>query len=171
MKKILLIVICILFSNSVISQNTIEIEFTKDKEVLLNKTKLSNSMTIEDIKELLGEEPIIYKEYLTGKINYHYKEFGISIHTSNGKFAFIGLNFNWDGDKTFPKNSYTGIFKIGDLTIDIKTDLSIIEKIKFVELLPIMPNKFFMSNPKKEKTPIIIGFKDKLITQVGFEFH
>ena len=170
MKKTLFIVICIIFANSILAQNNIDIEFTENKEVFLNNKKLSNTTTIEDIKELIGE-PIIYKEYVTGKVNYHYKDLGLSIHTVNDKLAFIGLNFNWDGDKTFPDTTYSGSFKIGDLAVDAKTDLSIIDKIKFIELVPIMPNKFYMSNPKKEKTPAIVGFKDKIITQFGFEFH
>ncbi|MFD2915634.1 DUF7738 domain-containing protein [Psychroserpens luteus] len=162
-------IIAIVFLNVTFAQTNVEIEFTKDKEVVLNETTLNTNTSLEEITKILGT-PTVYKEYPTGKINYHYKEHGISIHTVKDKLIFIGLNFNWDGDKNFPETSYSGTFKIDELSIDKISNNSIIDNIKFVDIVAVMPN-LYMSNPKVESTPIVIGFKDNLITQIGFEFH
>ena len=169
MKNILFAIIAFACINLTFAQTNLEVEFTKDKEVVINKIKLNAKTSLEDIKKILGT-PIIYKNYRSGKINYHYKELGISFHTIKDKLIFIGLNFNWDGDKNFPETTYTGTFKVDDLSIDKNSDNTIIEKIKIVDIKCIVPN-LCMSNPKEESTPIVIGFKDNLVTQIGFEFH
>ena len=169
MKNILFIIITFSCVNLTLAQTSIEIEFTKNKEVVLNNTKLNAETSLEDIKKILGT-PIIYKSYRSGKINYQYNELGISFHTIKDKLSFIGLNFNWDGDKNFPETAYSGTFKIDDLSIDKNSDNSIIDKIKFVDIKCVVPN-LCMSNPEVESTPIVIGFKDDLVTQIGFEFH
>jgi len=169
MKKLLFTLIAIAFINLSMAQTKVAIAFTKDKVVILNDIKLSTANSIEDIEKILGKGTV-YKEYASGKINYHFKEHGISVHTVKEKLLFIGMNFNWDGDKTFPETNYTGSFKIDDLVIDNKSSEKIIEEIKNVQVKRVYPG-LYMSNPKEESTPIIIGFKDDLITQVGFEFH
>jgi hypothetical protein len=169
MKNRLIIIIAFAFLNVISAQTVVDIEFTKDKVVMLNGTELGPNTSFDEVKEILGT-PVVYKSYRSGKTNYHYEELGISFHTVDNKLLFIGLNFNWDGDETFPQTPYTGTFKIDDLSIDKDSDHSIVDKIKIVELITIMPN-FYMSNPKVESTPIVLGFKDNLVTQIGFEFH
>lgn len=169
MKNVLLLFAFSLLSSLSFTQSTIELNYTSDKKVYLNDTKLTKSTTIDDLKEILGE-PIIYKEYPTGKINYHYKEHGITVHTVNGKLLFIGVNLNWDGDKNFPEKTFEGILKIGDITIDKNSTEEFIPQITFIEISCPIPG-MCMTIDKKEKTPILIGFKDELVTQVGFEFH
>lgn len=169
MKNILFILLAFASVNLAVAQKNIEIEFTKDKEVIVNNTKLSKESSFQDIKELLGE-PTIYKNFRSGKINYHYENLGIAFHTINNKLVFFGINFNWDGDESFPEKEYNGTFKIDDLSINKESKKSIIDTIKIVELKCIVPS-LCVSNPEIEKTPIIIGFNNSLITQIGFEFH
>nr|WP_321247239.1 hypothetical protein [uncultured Psychroserpens sp.] len=169
MKKRLIIIIALAFLNVMSAQTVVDIEFTKDKVVVLNGTKLGPNTSFDEVKEILGT-PVVYKSYRSGKTNYHYEELGMSFHTVDDKLLFIGLNFNWDGDETFPKTLYTGTFKFGDVTIDNTSDNSFIDKIEMVTIMSVMPG-LYMSNPKVESTPVIIGFKDNLVTQIGFEFH
>ncbi|WP_290701334.1 hypothetical protein [Lacinutrix sp.] len=169
MKKILFTIFTLFLFNAAFSQEIIKIEFTKDKELLINSLILSKLTTISELNKILGE-PTIYKFYRSGKINYHFKEKGITVQTFDNKLIFIGLNFNWDGDATFPQTSYTGTFNIADLYVDKNSSNSIIENIKVVEIKCILPT-LCMSDPKKESTPIIIGFKNDLVTQIGFQFH
>ncbi|WP_040281259.1 DUF7738 domain-containing protein [Psychroserpens damuponensis] len=169
MKNTLIIIMAIACFNVISAQKDVNIEFTTDKNVILNGTTLTTETSVEDIKTILGT-PTVYKSYSSGKTNYHYNDLGIAFHTVKDKLLFIGVNFNWDGDKTFPENSYTGTFKIDDLLIDKTSGNSIIDNIKMVDVIAIMPN-LYMSNPKVESTPMIIGFKDDVVTQIGFEFH
>ena len=171
MKKPLLILIVIFLSNFIYSQTKVDIEFVDETNVLLNKIKIDKTTSFSIIKKILGE-PIIYKEYPSGKINYHYKELGLSVHTVDDKLLFIGVNYNWDGDKTFPESTYVGQLKIDGVKFDKNTNEEIISKIKNLEFLTIMPG-FLMSKPltKKKNTFAILGFKDSIVTQVGFEFH
>jgi len=169
MKNRIIIIIALAFFNVITAQTVVDMEFTKDKVVILNGKTLGPNTSFDEVKEILGT-PVVYKSYPTDKTNYHYEELGISFHTVDDKLLFIGLNFNWDGDKTFPETSYSGTFKIDDLSIDKDSDHSIVDKIEMVKLVTIMPN-FYMSNPKVESTPIILGFKNNVVTQIGFEFH
>jgi len=169
MKNRIIIIIALAFLNVISAQTVVDMEFTKDKVVIINGKALGPNTSFDEVKEILGT-PVVYKSYPTGKTNYHYEELGISLHTVDDKLLFIGLNFNWDGDKTFPQTPYTGTFKFGDITIDKTSDNSLIDKIEMVKLISVMPG-LYMSNPKEESTPVIIGFKDNLVTQIGFEFH
>lgn len=169
MKKILLLLLLSTFSATLFGQTTTSIEFTKDKELLLNGVVLSANSTMDDIQKILGD-PEIYKEYVTGKTNYHYKELGISVHAMDNQLLFIGANFNWDGDKTFPKTSFMGTCKIGGISFDLTSSEKEVNKIDVVELISVMPG-LYMSNPKIDKVAIILGVKEDLVTQIGFEFQ
>ncbi len=73
MKKILLITFCLFAYSISYSQTKVNIEFINETKVLLNEIEINRSTSFSDIKELLGE-PVVYKEYPTGKINYHYND-------------------------------------------------------------------------------------------------
>ncbi len=171
MKNILLIATCFFTINTIYAQTEIKIEFINETKVILNEIEINKSTTFDIIKKILGE-PVIYKEYITGKINYHYNQFGISIHTFEGNLTFIGANFNWDGDKTFPNTTYSGTLKIDGVKFDKNSNNASIKNIANLEFLTIIPG-LYMSKPKTDKknTFVIIGFKDDLVTQIGFEFH
>lgn len=171
MKKTLLIISILFLSNLVYSQSDVQIEFVDETTVLLNKIKIDKQTHFDKIKEILGK-PVIYKKYLTGKTNYHYKDLGISIHTFDNKLIFIGVNYNWDGDKTFPETTYTGNLKIDGIEFEKNSNDKITAELKNLEFLTVMPG-FLISKPKTDKKNIfaILGFKDSLVTQVGFEFH
>ncbi|MGB5819385.1 MAG: hypothetical protein WBG90_07850 [Saonia sp.] len=168
-KTILLSTFCFL-TNLIFAQTTVEINYTKDKEVYLNNKKLDKSTSFDDVKTMLGQ-PVVFKEYIaTGKVNYHYNELGVSFHTVNGKLLFIGANLNWDGDKNFPEKSFEGVLKIDGVLIDKNSTDEFISKIKAIEILCPIP-EMCMTKDRNEKTPILIGFKENTVTQVGFEFH
>jgi len=171
MKRLLLILTFTFFTNLMYSQNKIDIEFVDEKNVLLNNTKIDKTTSFSVIKGILGE-PTVHKKYPTGKTNYHYKELGLSVHIVNDKLLFIGANYNWDGDKTFPNTTYTGKLKIDGVEFDKDVNEKIVSNIKNVEFLKIMPG-LLMSKPltEKKKTFAILGFKNDKITQIGFEFH
>lgn len=168
MKKLFLLLLLVTFSSTVFAQTT-SIEFTKDKTLVLNEVTLTKATTMDDINSLLGT-PEVYKEYLSGKTNYHYKDLGISVHTVDGHLLFIGANFNWDGDKTFPETAYKGSFKIDGVSFNQESTEEEMKEISNVELLGMMPG-LFMSNPKVEPIAMIIGFKEDRVTQIGFEIQ
>ncbi|WP_422857966.1 hypothetical protein ACOKFD_10950 [Flagellimonas sp. S174] len=150
-------------------QETIEVTYNQDYTVTLNGTPIDNSTTYQSIVEMLGE-PEVYKEYPTGKVNYRYTDLGLVFHTVNGNLLTLAFNFNWDGDKNFPNTAFEGVLKIGDSIIDTKTTESIVADLQSFEINCIMPG-MCMNNPRKIKNPILLGFKDELITQVSIEFH
>ncbi|MFK7781464.1 hypothetical protein [Psychroserpens sp.] len=169
MKKSIVLLITIFSINIGLAQKDVEIIYSHEKEVFLNEQKLDKDTNLETIKSILGE-PVIYKEHVTGKVNYHYPDLGISIHFVNNNLLFIGANFNWDGDKNFPETTFTGKFEIDNVKFDKDSKNAILSDIKIVDIKCIMP-EICMTNPKKEKDIIIVGFKDGNLTQVGIEFH
>jgi len=151
------------------SQTPVEIKYTDKNDVFLNDLKLSKKTNFKTITGILGE-PEVYKEYPTGKINYHYPDQGIVFHTVEDKLLFIGANFNWDGDETFPSATYTGKMLVDNTTIDVKSAESVLSELENIEVNCVFPG-MCMTNPKKVKNVLVIGFEEGVVTQVGFEFQ
>lgn len=171
MKSLFLVSVLLLMTNIVFPQTQANFEFISETKVLLNEIEINKSTTINDLKSILGE-PKIYKSYNTGKVNYHFDDIGVSVHTFNDKLIFIGANFNWDGDKTFPATSFLGTLKIDGILIDKNSGNEIINRFKNLEFIAVIPD-YYISKPKTEKkiTFVTIGFKENAVTQTGFEFH
>ena len=168
MKNIISTLTLCLLTNMVFAQ-TIDVKFSQDKEVYLNDLKLEKSVSLENIKAQLGE-PVVFKEYTTGKTVYHFADLGIAVHFVNDELLFFGVNLNWDGDKSFPERPYEGTLKIGNVEIEKSSNHEFISKIEVVEIFcPIA--SMCMTKDREAKILILIGFKDDLVTQVGFEFH
>ena len=169
MKKVIILLIVTLSINfSFAQEKQVEITYNKKKEVLLNGKKINKKTTLETIKENLGT-PVIYKEHTSGKINYHYPDLGISVHIVNNKLSFIGVNFNWDGDKSFPETTFIGKLEIDGVQFNKSSTNATLSEITIVEIKCLFPS-MCMTDPKLEKNSIIIGFKDDKLTQVGFGF-
>ncbi|WP_124980488.1 DUF7738 domain-containing protein [Nonlabens xiamenensis] len=171
MIKNLILIVSIFISSLLVAQNDVNIEFINETNVILNDLKIDKNTSFEEIKEILGE-PEIYKEYPTGKINYHYADNGITLQTVDGKLLLLGFNYNWDGDKTFPESTFTGKLKIDSIPFDKNSNQNKLDEIKNTEFLEVIPG-FIISKPKTDQKNILIalGFKDDKVTQIGFEFH
>ncbi|CAL2092907.1 conserved protein of unknown function [Tenacibaculum sp. 190524A05c] len=171
MIKNLFITVSILFSSVLIAQSDVKIEFKSETNVTLNNLKIDKNTTFDEIKKILGE-PKVYKEYASGKVNYHYAENGITLQTMNGKLLLLGFNYNWDGDKTFPESTFKGELVINGVSFDQNSNQKNLEKIENIDFMEVMPG-FVFSKPKagKKNTLIVLGFKNDKVTQIGFEFH
>ncbi|MFI1743203.1 DUF7738 domain-containing protein [Thalassobellus sediminis] len=171
MTKNLILSVFILISSLIIAQNDVKIEFISETNVTLNDLRINKDTTLEEIKNILGE-PEIYKEYLTGKVNYHYADNGITLQTVDGKLLLLGFNYNWDGDKTFPESTFKGELIIEEISFDKDSNQKKLEEIKNTEFIEVIPG-FIISKPKTDKKNIFIalGFKNDKVTQIGFEFH
>ncbi|GGG10609.1 hypothetical protein GCM10011344_09090 [Dokdonia pacifica] len=169
MKNTLFLIITLFTVSLVSAQNTPEIIFNENKEVILNGEKIDKTSDLEKVTSLLGE-PVLYKEYPTGKMTYHYTDLGIAMHFYKDNLIFIGANFNWDGDKTFPETTYTGKLSIDSIEFDMNTTNEILSEIKVIDLVSLMPG-MYMTDPNKEKTIVVVGFKDEKLTQIGFQFQ
>ncbi|CAM1341921.1 DUF7738 domain-containing protein [Tenacibaculum amylolyticum] len=150
------------------AQKDISIVYSPDKEVFLNKQKVNKETSLETVTSILGT-PVIYKEYATGKVNYHYPKLGIAVHFVNNHLSFIGANFNWDGDKTFPKTQFKGTFKIDNVLFNKDAKESRLSEVKSYKIHCFIPG-MCMSDPKQGNNAIIVGFKDQKLTQIGVEF-
>jgi hypothetical protein len=169
MKKAIILLVTLLSVNLCFTQEKeVHITYTNKKEVILNGNKINKKTTIKAIKENLGT-PILYKEYPSGKVKYHYPDLGISVEFTNDKLSFIGANFNWDGDKAFPETTFVGLLEIGSIKFDKNSNNSTLSEVKIVEIKCLFPS-MCMTDPNKEKNSIIIGFKDNKLTQIGFGF-
>ncbi|WP_298237505.1 hypothetical protein [uncultured Algibacter sp.] len=169
MKKIITILILCISTSICFGQIEVTIEYNSDNSVLLNGIPINNTTMYSEIVKILGE-PVIYKEYPTGKTNYHYEELGLILHTVNGNLLTIGVNFNWDGDKNFPETIFKGTLKIGTTSINQESKSTVVDEMKGFEIKCIMP-EMCMNNPKTVKNPILLGFKNDLISQISIEFH
>jgi len=146
------------------------IEYMSGDAVSLNGQSISNETSFEEVVKIIGEEPELYKAYQTGKSNYHYKDLGVVVHTYEGKLLSLGVNYNWDGDETFPESVFEGEFKIGKISMDKESKPEIVEQMGDFEIKCIVP-QMCMNNPQANKNPILFGFEDGLITQIRIEFH
>lgn len=169
MKKIAALVVLCLASCMLYAQATTTISYTAENTVLLNEVELSNATTLSEIKEILGE-PEVYKEYPTGKVNYHYNDLGIAVHTVNDQLLFLGVNLNWDGDENFPQQPYEGAVLFDDVKVDAQTTRETITTLEVVAIVCPLPD-ICITKDREATTAILIGFKDNIISQVGFEFH
>ena len=169
MRNFLVLLLLCFSANLCLGQKDITVIYNHDYSVTINGISIDKSTTYQEMVELLGE-PEVYKEYRTGKTNYHYKELGLVIHTVDGKLLTLAFNFNWDGDKNFPNSTFIGGLTIGDKEIDKNTTADIVDELKSLGIECYIP-RMCMNNPKTVKNPIILGFKDDLITQVSIEFH
>ncbi|WP_271856362.1 DUF7738 domain-containing protein [Patiriisocius marinus] len=170
MRKTLLFSAFLLFV-SLLQAQEVNLEFVNENKVLLNGVKLDTTTTLDDIIKVLGE-PVVYKAYPTGKTNYHYENLGISVHAVDGQLLFMGANFNWDGDANFPESSFIGLISIDGVSFTKQSNETIMEKVENITFISMMPG-FYISKPLTEtnKAFAVIGFKNDLVTQVGFEFH
>ncbi len=172
MKSRLFVLFCVLCSGFLFAQNKeVALSFVNEEQVLLNGKEINKNTSIATINAILGE-PVVYKKYMSGKTIYHYVDLGIAVNTYEDKLAFIGANYNWDGDKTFPNTTYTGTLSIDGIAFDKTSTEAALEKIENLEFLIIMKG-FYISKPKTatKKNMIAIGFKDEVVTQIGVEFH
>jgi hypothetical protein len=169
MRKILGIALFSLSTIICIGQESTEVVYNQDYSVTLNGIIINNETTYEAIVEALGE-PETYKAYSTGKINYRYPDLGIVFHTVNGKLLTLAFNFNWDGDKNFPSTTFIGILKIGDTIINKDSDERVVNDLASFGIKCIIPG-MCMNNPHEVNNPILLNFKDGMITQVIIEFH
>lgn len=169
MNKFFLFTGLFLFTLMSFGSSKVSIRFTNEKELFLNDIKLSPKTKFKEVVAELGE-PKLIKEYPTGKKVYHYESEGIAVHTVEDKLLFIGVNYNWDGDKKFPESTYKGDLSIGDVVFNKESKDEIVSEITVVKIDCLMPG-LCMTNPKEEKTFIVLGFENNMVTQVGFELH
>lgn len=166
--SLLILAICSTFSLCS-AQTETKIEYHADNTVRLNGNTIHAGTSYDELVGMLGE-PIIYKEYPTGKTTYHFKDRGVALSTVNGKLLRLGVNYNWDGDKNFPESTFDGLLTIGSTTINKHTTSSIIEQLSDLKIKCIIPD-MCMNNPKTVNNPIMLGFQNEMITQVSIEFH
>jgi len=161
------ITLVLLFSSVIFSQETITIDFNENAELKLNDVIINNETSFKTIIELLGE-PVLVKEFKTGKKNYIFPKTGLAVQTYKDKLLMIGANYNWDGDKNFPETTYTGKLSVGKTTIDASSTKELLKKISFLEFMPMF-SELYIAASEKAKLAVMIGFKDDKITQIGFE--
>ncbi|MGB1031329.1 MAG: hypothetical protein ACPGWM_01880 [Flavobacteriales bacterium] len=166
-KSILILMICL---TSLFGIGQIEIDYKSGKEVQLNGTTINNTTSFDDVVKMCGEEPTLYKEYSSGKVVYHFENLGLVIHTLNNQLIALGVNFNWDGDENFPEKTFEGSLMIGKKVIKVDAKEGVVNELSEFDINCVIPG-MCMNNPKTNKNPILLGFKDELITQVLIEFH
>ncbi len=169
MRNFTLLLAFALFSPLLRAQSAPEIIFNEKKEVWLNGKMIDHGTTMEELTALLGEAEV-HKEYPTGKLNYHYPDLGMAVHIVNGQLLYLGMNFNWDGDERFPEERFTGKLSMGKVVINAETSPEVIEELTVVEIFCPIP-EMCMTKDREAQTPIMLGFKEGKITQIGFEFH
>ena len=92
------------------------------------------------------------------------------MHTVNDQLLFLGVNLNWDGDENFPQQPYEGAVLFDDVKVDAQTTRETITTLEVVAIVCPLPD-ICITKDREATTAILIGFKDNIISQVGFEFH
>lgn len=165
MKKLILLLL-ITFSTSIYAQDALRFEINKNSEFRINGNIVNNQTTFAKVVELLGQ-PELNKESKAGVKTYTYAKYGITFKVYNDKLTMIGFNYNWDGDKSFPNTTFTGVLAVGNVQLDTNTNKDFMKKNDFLTFDNLFLDVFAA---KTKDTMIMVGFKNDKITQIGFEF-
>lgn len=145
---------------------TITIEYTEQAKLVINQTVFTNKTSVTELTKLIGE-PSRKVDYASGETSYFYDEIGIVFFTKTGIVKGLGINYNWDGDKKFPEQAFTGRLKLAEVDINKNTNSETIAGIKGIEF--ICPIPIMCANKDREASAnCLVAFTDNLITQVAF---
>ncbi len=167
MKKFILLLL-IAFSTSFYAQENTRVEFNKNSELMINASLINNETTFTKFVEIVGGQPELIKESKNGVKTYFYSKNGLVFKTNKDKLTMIGFNYNWDGDKSFPNTSFTGVVVIGTVQLDTNTTKEFMKKNEFLTFDNLFLDLFAA---KSKNTVIMVGYKNDKITQLGFEFQ
>jgi hypothetical protein len=147
-------------------KSSIEILYSDSAELIINQKSISGETTVEELVKMMGKANEV-KEHPNEEKSYFYSELGIVFFTRNGLVKGLGVNFNWDGDKKFPKQTYTGSLKLGDTDINKKSKNEAIAGIKTIQFICPFPSMCASKN-RQAKVRCTAAFKDEQLTQVVF---
>lgn len=110
------------------AQTAPALELIDSASFTINKIPLVKNMHINQAVRLLGK-PSRTVDYRNKEKSFFYDADGLVIFCQDSIIKGLGINFNWDGDKKFPENSFTGVLKIGGTTITRETNQEAIKNI------------------------------------------
>jgi hypothetical protein len=165
-KLLLLLVLFTSIGSKALAKSKVEISYNSSAELTINNIQIDNGTDLNKLIGVLGE-PNRTEEYANGEKSYFYDEVGMVFMTKDGLVKGVGVNFNWDGDKKFPEQSFRGTLKLAETTINKESNsetISGIQGIEFICPIPIMCG----SKDRDAKINCTMAFKDGKITQVVF---
>lgn len=171
-KNILTILFCVFASAfaKAASYDTIRINSVQHT-ISVGSLMISKDSSITALKAILGT-PSKVTPIMEVDRRFVYDELGLSFEAKeDGKtFAAITINYNWDGDKKVASGRYKGVLIIDGQVMNegmSGKDISANTKIKGLNCIGEM---ICMTDPKQGGIMVLIGFKDKKVTQFGFGF-
>lgn len=146
------------------SQTTVNINYTDSSTLNVNGVNITGSTIVQDIIKKLGTPDKVI-DYPRNEKSYFYETLGMVIMTMDSTVKGVGVNFNWDGDKKFPKTSYSGQLTVNNVSISKDANISSMKAAGFECPMSMM----CVSNNKNAKTVSTVAFNDSnLITQIVF---
>lgn len=166
-KTILLSIIAVFVFNMNYAQKDIMITYDASSELHVNGIPIKGETAMETIIEHIGK-PTRTEEHKSGETSHFYEEQGVVFGVRNNVVKGVGVNYNWDGDKKFPKTSFSGKLTIGEVAITKETTSENIKEIKALSLVCPMP-MLCASKDESVQVKCMIGFnKDTQLTQIAF---
>jgi hypothetical protein len=173
MKKILLVA-CLLVSSLITkaaSMDSVVVD-SKNKKVQIGSFVLAKDSTPSSIINYFGKPSRIETSASGVERTYAYDEMGLSfaIDPSGKVIEAVIVNYNWDGDKKAAKSAFKGKLKMDTYAITELTSSSDININTKVNNIMCVGDFMCMTPPGKSDLVVLIGYKDKKMTQIGFGF-
>ncbi len=172
--KNFLLVVCLLLSSVITRAATMDSVTvdSKNKKVQIGSYVLAKDSTPASIIKSFGKPSRIETSSLGVERTYAYDELGLSFAIDpSGKFIeAIIVNYNWDGDKKAAKSAYKGKLRMDAYTITEQSTSTDINTNTNVKNIMCIGEMMCMTPPGKSDLVVLIGYKDKKMTQIGFGF-
>lgn len=143
-----------------------QVVYTNTEQLMIDEVILTNTFTLSQLISHFGKADSI-ADYPKGEKILFYNHVGIMFSLKDTMLKGMGINFNWDGDKKFPKQSFTGTLKIKDIAINKETNIRQFESDDMPDFdcpIPIMCG----TEIENSIWQCMVGFENDKITQLLF---
>lgn len=171
MKNFCILLLMLVFSTAArAAQSDSVVIDSKNKKIQIGSFILAKDSSPATIKKYFGTPSRIETSSSGVERTYAYDDMGISfaIDPSGKVIEAVMINYNWDGDKKAAKSAFKGKLTMDTYSITELTSSSDININTKVNNIMCVGDFMCMTPPGKSNIAILIGYKDKKITQIGF---
>ena len=160
--------ICIL-GLSFIKPEKVDIVYNWKESIKVGGLNLVPNLHSGDLIKQIGEPSSKLKKGI--EVDYFYEDYGIVFAVKKDTVVGLGINFNWDGDKKFPKKSFTGSLILDGTEINKDSKMEELTAISSLGFNCPIPSMCFCKN-ENLKQKIMAGFNgENKLSQLVFIFN
>lgn len=163
-----LLAICVL-GLSFSKPEKVDIVYNSKESIHVAGLNLVGDLHSRDLIKQIGEPSSKLKKGI--EVDYFYEDYGIVFALKKDTVVGLGINFNWDGDKKFPKKSFTGSLILDGTIINKDSKREVLTAINSLGFNCPIPSMCFCKNGNL-KHKIMTGFNgENKLSQLVFIFN